>query len=101
MELSYPALSGQLDDEELAQNLLPQLMIGDTGSESPDQDILIKAQREAEESLHTLRYERVASRRASTEAEIKLAQQQGKDEEVTRLWQSYYDLLKQEKALAK
>jgi DNA primase len=101
MELSYPALSGQLDDEELAQNLLPQLMIGDTDSESPDQDILIKAQREAEESLHTLRYERVASRRASTEAEIKLAQQQGKDEEVTRLWQSYYDLLKQEKALAK
>ncbi|MGE0884371.1 MAG: DNA primase [Blastocatellales bacterium] len=99
-EISYPVLSQSLDDEELARDLLPQLMISETDFGLPDQATLDRATQEAEASLHTLRYERVASQRAAIQAEIKFAQQQGEDENVSRLWLEYYELLKKERELA-
>jgi len=100
LELSYPALSGQLDDEELAQNLLPQLMIGDTNSESPDQDNLTKALREAEESLHALRCGKLAERQSALQVEINQAQRENNTARLGELMMLKFELAKQERELA-
>lgn len=100
-ELSYPALSQSLGDKELASNLLPQLMISNAEIDLSNQEALNRAEREATESLHTLRYERVESKRLSVHADLKLAQQRGDQLLVSKLSMEHFELLKQERELAR
>lgn len=100
-ELSYPALSQSLGDKELASNLLPQLMISNAEIDLSNQEALNRAEREATESLHTLRYERVETKRLSVHADLKLAQQRGDQLLVSKLSMEHFELLKQERELAR
>ncbi|MEP7339998.1 MAG: DNA primase [Acidobacteriota bacterium] len=100
-EMSFPALSQSLDDEELARDLLPRLMISDTDFESLDQDMLAKAKLEAEESLHTLRSEKLAARRAAVQFEIKTALLNNDIVRSNELMMLSRDLAKQEDELSK
>ncbi len=58
-ELTYPAIVQQLDDQDLARDLLPSLMHGDdfgkSDENSPEHQLRSSAQREARESLDSLR----------------------------------------------
>jgi len=101
VEMSYPALSARLDDQELAQDLLPQLMIGDRDFESPDQDTLTKAGREAAESLYTLRCEKLAEKRAALQFEIKEALARNDTSRTNELMMLSRDLAKQEAELGR
>ena len=101
IEISYPALTQQLGDEELANNLLPQLMISNAEIDLSNQEALNRAEREATESLHTLRYERVESKRLSVHADLKLAQQRGDEQLVSKLSMEHFELLKRERELAR
>lgn len=100
-ELSYPALSQLLGDTELASNLLPQLMISNAEIDLSNQEALNRAEREATESLHTLRYERVETKRLSVHADLKLAQQRGDEHLVSKLSMEHFELLKRERELAR
>ncbi len=99
-EISYPMLSQQLGDDELASNLLPQLMISDAEIDLSNQESLERAEREAAGCLHTLRYERVENKRLSVHADLKLAQQRGDDQLVSKLSMEHFELLKRERELA-
>ncbi len=100
-EFSYPVVSQSLDDEELARDLLPQLMISEIDLESPDQDVLNKAEREAEASLHSLRCEKLAEKQSALQAEINQAQRNNNAERLSELTMLKFDLAKQERELAR
>lgn len=99
-EISYPVLSQSLDDEELARDLLPQLMISDVDFESMDQDVLKKAEREAEASLHSLRCEKLAEKQSALQAEINQAQRNNNSERLSELMMLKFELAKRERDLA-
>ncbi len=81
-EISYPELSQRLDDEELASDLLPQLMITDADFKSSDQESLNQAEKEAEGSLHSLRCGKLAEKQSALQSEINRAQ---RDNDTARL----------------
>lgn len=81
-EISYPELSQLLDDEELARDLLPQLMITDVDFLSSDQESLNQAEKEAEGSLHSLRCGKLAEKQSALQSEINRAQ---RDNDTARL----------------
>jgi DNA primase len=100
-EASYPVLSSRLDDADIVNDLLPNLLIewGDTAS---DEDLEAKVrqwEREADESLFTLRCDRLAERQAALQMEIKQAQREGDAARVTELLGRKFELAKQERAL--
>jgi len=97
-ELSYPVLSQSLEDDQLARDLLPQLMISDLDLESPDQNVL---EREAEESLHSLRCEKLAEKQSALQADINHAQRNNDAERLSKLMMLKFELAKQEKELAR
>ncbi|HKX27131.1 MAG TPA: DNA primase, partial [Blastocatellia bacterium] len=77
-EATYPALSQHLDDTVLVHELLPTLIMGEPGAglapESAGQDRLQFAEREATESLYSLRCAKLAERQAALQVEINHAQ---------------------------
>src|SRR4029079_1237695 len=94
-EMSYPALNQSLDDDELARDLLPHLMISDTDFESPDQNTLTKAQREAEESLHSLRCGKLVEKQSALQAELNQAQRENATARLGDLMMLKFELAKQ------
>lgn len=99
-EISYPVISQSLDDEELARDLLPQLMISDVDFESLDQEVLKKAEREAEASLYSLRCEKLAEKQSALQAEINQAQRNNNSERLSELMMLKFELAKRERELA-
>ncbi|HEY8460079.1 MAG TPA: DNA primase [Blastocatellia bacterium] len=103
MDLSYHNLSQALDDEDLARDLLPGLMIG---SADPSLATLVengspeRAEREAAESLHTLRCMKLAEKQAALQAEINQAQRNSDETRLGELLMLKFELAKQERALA-
>jgi DNA primase len=106
-EATYPILIEALDDEELARELLPKLMIGDFDSDVSDRDgrdWLERAEREAEESVYSLRCARLAEKQAALQAEINQVQRSNETADIARLGELMmlkFNLAKQERALAK
>ncbi|HMY74949.1 MAG TPA: toprim domain-containing protein, partial [Blastocatellia bacterium] len=100
-EMTYPNLSRRLDDEELSRDLLPQLMMSGTDFESTDQDTLTKAEREAEESLHSLRCGKLAEKQSALQAEMNHAQRENNTARLGELMMLKFELAKQEKELAR
>lgn len=104
IEPTYNNLTGALQDEDLVHNLLPELIFGSSGTteqpEEPDQNLSEKAWREANESLHSLRYEKLAERRAVLQVEINIAQRANDEAKVGELSLKIFELAKQERALA-
>ncbi|MDX2041266.1 MAG: DNA primase [Acidobacteriota bacterium] len=101
IEISYPALSQQLDDEEMASDLLPQLMISDAEFDLTDQKSLNQAEREASESLHSLRCGKLADKQSALQAELNQAQRSNDTELMAKLSMLKFELAKQERELAR
>jgi DNA primase len=97
--LSYPALCQGMDDEDLAQDLLPQLLIGEGDAEQNAQESEERWEREANESLDGLRFIQLADRQAALQTEINHAQRSGDLSRVSALTQQKFELAKQERAL--
>ncbi|MGH9769677.1 MAG: DNA primase [Blastocatellia bacterium] len=107
VETSYHNLSQSLGDEDLARDLLPGLMISQRTNTPSSQDDL-KGQYDlegcesmAQQSLSTLRYERIATQRAAVQAELKEAQRLGDYERTVKLQALNFELAKRERELAK
>ena len=99
-EPSYPTLSTALDDEELVRDLLPNLLMSNGDADSADQDLLERMEREARESLYSLRCGHLADRQATLQAEINYAQRSGDLTRINELTVQKFELAKQERALA-
>lgn len=100
-EISYPALSQRLDDEEMASDLLPQLMISDAEFDLTDQESLSKAEREASESLHSLRCGKLTEKQSALQAELNHAQRSNDTARLGELMMLKFELAKQERELAR
>ena len=99
-EVNYSNLSQALDDEDLARELLPALMIGGSDADAPEQNEADHAEREAGESLHTLRCEKLAEKQAALQVEINQAQRNGDSARLSELMMMKFELAKREKILA-
>lgn len=100
-EISYPILSQQLGDDELASNLLPQLMISDAEIDLSNQESLNQAEREAGESLHSLRCGKLAEQQSALQAELNHAQRRNDTARLGELMMLKFELAKQERELAR
>jgi hypothetical protein len=98
LEPSWHELSSRLDDEDLAQELLPQLMLGDVFSTDEGED-LKRLEREAQESLDGLRFGWLAQQQATLQAEINQAQRAGDLALVNDLTMKKLALARQERTL--
>ncbi len=98
-EPTYGTLTEALDDEELAQDLLPQLMIT-SDSETTDIEVLRRLLREAVESLHSLRCLRLSERQSQLQREINRAQRDNDAEKLNELAMLKFELAKQERELS-
>jgi DNA primase len=92
IEPTYAALTDALEDEELARDLLPQLMITDFDANSSSQASLEQVEQDAIESLYSLREKSLGDKTQTLQAEIKEAQ---------RAQASTDDLMMQKLELAK
>ncbi len=90
---TYAAFSEQLYDAALVNDLLPTLLI------EVDEKTEEAYQREAEESLLSLRSSRLMEQQAILQTEINQAQRAGKAEQVNELLLLKFELAKQERAL--
>lgn len=103
-DADYSVLSGALQDENLARELLPQLMIGESDSglhgEVDEQSTLTRAEREAAESLHSLRCAKLAEKQSALQIEINRAQRGNDKTKLGDLMMQKFELAKQERALA-
>jgi DNA primase len=101
LEASYPALSSRLDDADIVNDLLPNLLI-EWGDTATDEDLEAKErqwEREADESLFTLRCDRLAEQQAALQMEINQAQRSGDAARAAELLGRKFELAKQERAL--
>jgi DNA primase len=104
------ALADVIEDADLAHNLLPELIIGlptdmqeiyEEGSNGKrDQNSLETAEREAIESLHSLRCSKLAEKQAALQIEINQAQRTNDSAKLSELLMQKFELAKQERALA-
>ncbi len=102
-EATYPSLSQALNDEDLARELLPSLMMGGVEVDSPEQtspEYAERLLREAAESLHSLRCVRLAEKQALLQIEINQAQRNNDAARLSELMMLKFELAKQERALA-
>ncbi len=90
---TYAAFSEQLYDAALVNDLLPALLI------EVDEKTEEAYQREAEESLVSLRSSRLAEQQAILQTEINQAQREGNAERVNELLLLKFESAKQERAL--
>jgi DNA primase len=93
LEPTYAAFSEQLYDAALVNDLLPELLI------EVDEKSEEAYQREAEESLLSLRSSRLAEQQAILQTEINQAQRSGNAEQINELLLLKFELAKQERAL--
>ncbi len=93
LEPTYAAFSEQLYDAALVNDLLPALLI------EVDEKTEEAYQREAEESLVSLRSSRLSEQQAILQTEINQAQRAGNAEQVNELLLLKFELAKQERAL--
>jgi DNA primase len=98
-EASYLNLSRALEDEDLARDLLPQLLSVGLTDDSTDQNILKRAWREASESLFSLRCNRLAEKQAELQIEIIQAQRTKDLERINQLSMLKLELAKREREL--
>jgi len=97
-EPSYGAFCKELDDEGLANDLLPGLLVNEGEPvESADIEGL---EREAMGSLHSLRCDQLAERPTVLQGEINRAQRAKNDEILNQLLMEKFALAKRERALA-
>lgn len=101
VELDYANLTRVLDDESLAQNVLPQLLMPETEADPHDVEALKQLWRAAAESLHSLRCERLAEQQAALQMEINQAQRQHDTDRLNELTMLKFELAKRERDLAK
>ena len=94
LEPTYAALSEQIFDSALVNELLPELLIED------DDKSEAAYQREAEESLSSLRSSRLSEQQTVLQSEMNQAQRSGDTELVNELLMKKFELAKQERALA-
>jgi DNA primase len=101
VETSYHNLSQALGDEDLARDLLPSLMIGNSSASSlakhssPDRD-----EREAMESLYGLRLANVIEKLAALQIEINHAQRSNEITRLNELLMLKMELTRQRQSLA-
>jgi DNA primase len=100
METSYHNLSQALGDEDLARDLLPGLMIECAAPSQAENESPERAEREAAESLHTLRCMKLAEKQAALQVEINQAQRNSDSARLGELMMLKFELAKQERALA-
>ena len=103
VETSYHSLSQALDDEDLARDLLPGLMFESAVPSPPsttENDSPERAEREAAESLHSLRCMKLAEKQAVLQVEINQAQRNNDTARLGELMMLKFELAKQERALA-
>ena len=100
MEMSYHNLSQALEDEDLARDLLPGLMIGSPAPSPAENGSPERVEREAAESLHSLRCMKLAEKQAALQAEINQAQRSNDATRLRELMMLKFELAKQERALA-
>ena len=99
-EISFAALGEGLGDAGLAQDLLPELMIGDGGGETETQKFYEELEHQAGESLASLRCSLLAERQVALQMEMLEAQRAGDYALVNELLARKFELAKQERALA-
>ncbi len=99
-EATYPALIEAMDDEELARELLPKFMTSEFGSETSENGWLERAEREADESLYSLRCAKLAEKQAALQTEINNAQRTNDPGRLGELMMLKYELAKKERAMA-
>ena len=102
LDPTYSLLVEQLDDEDLARDLLPELMIGPASptGEAADARAEQQAAREAAESLHSLRCADLAEKQAALQVEINQAQRANDAARLNELFLRKFDLAKRERTLA-
>jgi DNA primase len=101
VEASYHDLCRALEDEDLTRDLLPSLMIGGADPGPEHQGVSERAEREAAESLHSLRCAKLAEKQAALQVEINQAQRNNDTARVGELMMLKFELAKQERELAK
>ncbi|HWQ32625.1 MAG TPA: DNA primase [Blastocatellia bacterium] len=96
---SFAELSSRLvDDTDLAQDLLPRLMLNGTSAIDTTEE-LKRLEREALESLRGLRFTLLTEQQAALQAEINEAQRAGDLARVSELTMRKFELARQERAL--
>ncbi|MBK9316145.1 MAG: DNA primase [Acidobacteria bacterium] len=97
-QVTYPALVQDLVDQDLARDLLPSLMYGDeveqSAENSPEGEAFTHAEREARESLESLRSFRLTDKQVALQSEINQAQRSN-DIDQLKIMQKY-ELAKRE-----
>jgi hypothetical protein len=100
VEASYHNLSRSLGDDDLARDLLPGLMIESAAPSPADERTPERAEREAAESLHSLRCVKLAEKQAALQVEINQAQRNNDLARLGELMMLKFELAKRERALA-
>lgn len=98
-ELSFSALSAAIEDNELAQDLLPALFINESEIELNDEALRMLL-REAIGTLHNLRCSSLAEMQAAIQIEINRAQRASHQEQLNELLMEKFALAKRERELA-
>ena len=97
-ELSHASLSDALDDDDLARDLLPELMLG--APEEETGDAAESARRLVMESLHSLRCTQLSDKQAELQVEINQAQRANDQTRLGELTMKKFEIAKQERTLA-
>ncbi|MGH9753799.1 MAG: DNA primase [Blastocatellia bacterium] len=100
IEANYNNLSQALGDEDLARDLLPGLMIGNSASSLAEHSSPERAEREAVESLYGLRLANVIEKLAALQMEINQAQRNNETARLAELSMLKLELTRQRQSLA-
>ncbi len=102
VEPSYGALSAELGDERMVNELLPGLMVNEVSERSEPGELasIEHLEREAVGSLHSLRCDQLAERQTVLQGEINRAQRAKNDDRLNQLLMEKFVLAKRERALA-
>ncbi len=102
IEPTWRALTEELEDDDLAQNLLPRLLSESSILESDgEEEIGTERQRKAYESIHGLRCAQLAERQVALQLEINQAQRDRDDSALQQLLIRKTELAHQERELGK
>lgn len=100
-EITHVLLEGEDADEALGRDLLPRLWTLEEAVTDPNDMTALKAWwREAAESLHSLRCERLAEKQVALQLEINQAQRVNDAQRLNELMMHKFELAKRERALA-
>lgn len=99
LEPAYPEMARALGEDALARDLLQELIVG-SGEDPSDQDSFARHEREALESLHSLRCSKLAEKQAALQADINRAQRDSDPQRLGELMMQKFELAKRERALA-